>query len=82
MCDILKGSIYFKGNEQFTIKGLHGVLAFLYNLYLGVFWIMDHYTVLHFGSSDGAPACRRGSRQAHTATCCGWSSARTVGVMA
>jgi hypothetical protein len=29
---ILKGSIYFKCNENF-----------------GVFWIMDHYTVLHFG---------------------------------
>jgi hypothetical protein len=25
---ILKGSIYFKGNEKFTINGLHGVLAF------------------------------------------------------
>jgi hypothetical protein len=42
-------SIYFKGNEKITINGLHGVLAFyrLY-VYLGMFWIMDHYTVLHF----------------------------------
>jgi hypothetical protein len=24
----IKGSIYFKGNEKFTINGLHGVLAF------------------------------------------------------
>jgi hypothetical protein len=48
MCDI-KGSIYFKGNEKLTINGLHGVLAFYRFLYLGVFRIMDHYTVLHFG---------------------------------
>jgi hypothetical protein len=32
-CDILKVSIYFKGNEKFTIKGLHGVLAF-YRFYI------------------------------------------------
>jgi hypothetical protein len=33
---ILKGSIYFNGNEKFTMNGLHGVL--------GLFCIMGHYT--------------------------------------
>jgi hypothetical protein len=28
MCDIKKGSIYFKSKETVTINGLHGVLAF------------------------------------------------------
>jgi hypothetical protein len=33
MCDILKGSIFFIGNDKFTINGLHGVLAF-YRFYI------------------------------------------------
>jgi hypothetical protein len=49
MCDIFKGSIYFKGNEKFTINELHGVLALYRSCNcIGVFWIMDHYTLLHF----------------------------------
>jgi hypothetical protein len=37
MCDILKGSVYFKGNEKFIINGLHGVLAFYRFYILGCF---------------------------------------------
>jgi hypothetical protein len=34
MCDIKR---YFKGNENFTINGLHGVLAFYRFYILGCF---------------------------------------------
>jgi hypothetical protein len=46
VCDIKKGSIYFKGNEKFTINGLHGVLAFYRFIELGVFWIL-YYTLAY-----------------------------------
>jgi hypothetical protein len=37
--------------NKFTINVLHSVLAFYRFFYLGVFWIMNHYTVLHFAFS-------------------------------
>jgi hypothetical protein len=37
MCDIKKGSIYFKGIKKLKINGLHGVLAFYRFYILGYF---------------------------------------------
>jgi hypothetical protein len=37
MCDILIGSIYFKGMKNSQINGLHGVLAFYICYILGCF---------------------------------------------
>jgi hypothetical protein len=34
---VKKGNIFFKGNEKFTIYGLHGVLAFYRFYILGCF---------------------------------------------
>jgi hypothetical protein len=46
-CVILKGNIYFKGNEKFTINGLHGVIDFISwttALYCITLWLLGRVT--------------------------------------
>jgi hypothetical protein len=64
LCVILKKVVFtskvMKISQLMDYMALHGRCpCILKVLYLGVFWIMHHYTVLHFGR-------RRGTRRANS----------------